>query len=203
MGDIFNMENRFFRFVMKLTNLILLNLIWIIFSIPIVTMGAATTAVYYVTLKMVKNEEGYIIKSFFKAFKQNLKQATVIEIIFLLVGVILYADIRYFLLHTSIFAYLFVAVFIIILMIYIFTLIFVFPIVSKYNNTVFGTIKNAVIMSLQHLRTSLSMAILLVVIAYGFYASLPIMLICPFIAVSGYAYVGSILFSGIFSKYQR
>lgn len=201
MAGFFDLDNRFFRFVTKLTNLILLNILWVIFSIPIITAGTATSAVYYVTLKMAKDEEGYIIKSFWKGFKQNLKQGIIIEFILLTIGIVLYADIRYFLLNGSIFSYLFAAIFAIVTIIYVFTLIFVFPIIAWFNNTTLGALKSAVIMSLKHLPASIWMTILLAVMLYGFYTSVPLMVISPLIAVSGYVYVGSIIFRGIFNKY--
>jgi uncharacterized membrane protein YesL len=164
-------------------------------------MGAATSAVYYVTLKMAKDEEGYIIKNFWKGFKQNFKQGIIIEFILLTIGIVLYADIRYFLLNGSIFAYFFVAVLVIASIIYVFTLIFVFPIIAWFNNTISGALKSAVIMPLKHLSASIWMTILLAVMLYGFYTSVPLMVIYPFIAVSGYAFIGSIIFRGIFNKY--
>ena len=199
--NLFDIDNRFFRFVSKLTNIILLNILWLIFSIPIITTGAATSAVYYVTLKMVRDEEGYIIKDFLKAFKQNFKQGVILEFVLLLVGIILYADIRFFWLHESMFSYFFIIILAIVCVLYIFTLIYIFPITARYSNKLSLNLKNAVIMSLKNLKISIVMTVLLIVMLYGFYVSVPIMIIFPFIAVSGYAYVGSILFRGIFEKY--
>lgn len=62
--------------------------------LPIITAGASVTALYSVTLKMVKDEESYIVKGFFKAFKENFKQSTIIWIIMAAVGALLYADYR-------------------------------------------------------------------------------------------------------------
>jgi len=198
---IFDFDNRFFRFTSKLLNLIILNILWVVFSIPIITVGAATAAVYYVTLKMARDEEGYLFKDFFKGFKQNFRQGTVLEIIFLMSGFVLYGDIRYFLLHESIYNYFFIAIFGAITIVYIFALIFAFPIAARFKNKLLVTLKNAVIMSLKHVTASIMMSILLLLILYGFYVSIPIMILCPIIAMSGYAYIGSILFRNIFDKY--
>ena len=53
----------------KVADLCILNIICLVCCIPIVTAGASITAMYYVTLKMVRNEEAYIVRSFFKSFK--------------------------------------------------------------------------------------------------------------------------------------
>ena len=97
MGGIFSIENPVWQFINKLLHVLLLNLLWVVCSIPIITMGASTTAVYYVTLKLVRDEEGYTIKSFFDSFKTNFKQATLIWIILLLVGIFLGVDLTVYL----------------------------------------------------------------------------------------------------------
>lgn len=201
MNGIVNIDSRLFRFSTKILNLFLLNILWVIFSLPIITVGAATSSLYYVTLKMVRNEEGYIIQSFFQAFRQNFKQSIIIEFVLLISGVILFGDIRYFLTMDNIFGYICASIFAIGLTIYVFVLIFVFPLIAKYNNTVIGTLKNAVVMSLRHLPTSIAVAILLISMLYGFYVSVPLMIIISLIGVSGYAYIGSILFRNTFEKH--
>ena len=81
MDRLFNMDNKFFTVMGRVADLIMLNVVFLICCLPIVTIGASLTALHYVTLKMARNEESYIIRSFFKSFKQNFKQATVINLI--------------------------------------------------------------------------------------------------------------------------
>lgn len=90
MGRFFSMDNKFFTFMNKVADLCILNIICLVCCIPIVTAGASITAMYYVTLKMVRNEEAYIVRSFFKSFKDNFKQATIINLIMIAVGAVLY-----------------------------------------------------------------------------------------------------------------
>ena len=94
MDRLFNMDNKFFTVMGRVADLIMLNVVFLICCLPIVTIGASLTALHYVTLKMARNEESYIIRSFFKSFKQNFKQATVINLIMLAVAAILYMDLR-------------------------------------------------------------------------------------------------------------
>ena len=65
---LFNINSSFFKFINKLLDVLLLNLLWILCSLPVVTIGAATCAAFSVTLKMVDDEEGYFVKPFFKYF---------------------------------------------------------------------------------------------------------------------------------------
>ena len=72
---LFNMNSGFFKFINRLLDVLFLNFLWIICSLPIVTIGAATCAAFSISLKMVDDEEGYIGKAFFKEFKKNLAQS--------------------------------------------------------------------------------------------------------------------------------
>ena len=92
MGRLFDMDNKFFTFMSRVADLCILNVLCIIFCIPVITAGASITAMFYVTMKMVRNEEAYIVKGFFKSFKENFKQATMINIILLLAAGLLYVD---------------------------------------------------------------------------------------------------------------
>ena len=71
MGHILDYDGKFINFLNKATDTLIATLLWLVCSIPIITIGASTTAFYSVMLKLVKDEESYITKSFFKAFKEN------------------------------------------------------------------------------------------------------------------------------------
>ena len=92
MGGFFSVEGPLFSGLGRLADLFWLNILFIVCSLPIFTIGASTTALYYVTLKMVKNEEGHITKSFFRAFKENFRQSTLIWLMVMLVGALLFGD---------------------------------------------------------------------------------------------------------------
>lgn len=82
MDKIFNLDSPVMQALNKVADLIWLNILTMVCCIPIITVGAALTAQHYVVLKMVRNREGYITRSFFKSFKANFKQATCIWLIF-------------------------------------------------------------------------------------------------------------------------
>ena len=89
MNRIFDMDNPLWRFLGKLADLMILNIVFLLCSIPIFTIGASLTGVYYVCLKIKEQEEGYIIRNFFKSFKQNFVQSTIIWLIMLALGLLL------------------------------------------------------------------------------------------------------------------
>lgn len=76
MSRFFNPDNPIMEFIAKIFDLILLNLLFIFSCVPIITIGASTSALSYVTLKMVRGEDPYIWQNFWKSFRQNFKQGT-------------------------------------------------------------------------------------------------------------------------------
>lgn len=78
MGSILGIDGPVYHFLSRVVELILLNIVFILFSLPIVTIGASVTAMFSITLKMVRGEEGGLINGFWQAFKNNFKQSTLI-----------------------------------------------------------------------------------------------------------------------------
>lgn len=167
MKKAFDFEGPVFSFLSKLADVIWLNCLFLVCSIPIFTIGASTTAMYYVTLKMARDEEGYVTKSFFKSFKQNFKQATAIWIIIMLVGAIIFMDYRVVsspdfseivssetLKNVVRVATMIVTVFA------SFELVYVFPLLAKFDNTVKNTISNAFLMSIRHLPYTIALVLI-------------------------------------------
>ena len=152
---LFNYDNPVWRFIGKLGDLIILNVLWIVCSIPIFTIGASTTAVYYVTLKMVRDEEDSTIKSFFRSFKSNFKQATAIWLILLAAGAVLAFDFWFFTtgqmnLSGNVKTVM-MAIFGGFLLILSFIFTYVFPLQARFYNPVKRTLFNAFFMSIRHL----------------------------------------------------
>lgn len=95
MPKFFNPDSPLMRFLTKLADLMILNLLFLLSCIPVVTIGAAWTALYYVTLKMVRDEEDSIVRGFFRAFRRNWKQATILWLMVLGLGAVIVLDIRF------------------------------------------------------------------------------------------------------------
>ena len=71
MSNLFNLDGPVLQFINKIVYSVYLNILWFICCIPVVTAGASTAALFYVTLKISRNEEGNITKAFFHSFKAN------------------------------------------------------------------------------------------------------------------------------------
>ena len=116
--------------------LILLNVVYVLCCVPVVTIGAATAAMYKVTLDNANGYSGAVIKRFFQAFRYNFKKATIEWIVMLGVAVFLYIDFQIITQTTFSLIHVVEIVFIIVLFLYLPTLTFVFPIQAYYENTV-------------------------------------------------------------------
>ena len=90
MGGIFNLDSTFMKYANKFADLMFLNMITIIFCIPIFTIGASLTAMHTMVLKIYRDEESYVIRGFFKAFKENFKQATIMWLLYLVMLLVLF-----------------------------------------------------------------------------------------------------------------
>lgn len=161
MGNIFNLNGKLMRFGTKLTNLMWLNILTAICCIPIFTIGPSLTAMHYVLLRIYRDEEGYIARSFFKAFKENFKQATLIWLIF--VAVIALLGLDYWIVYEGglavgkVFKYglVFISV------IAAFSLSWVFVLQSRYENKISVTIKNSFIVAVANFFKTVMMIIML------------------------------------------
>lgn len=169
---IFSPESKFSMIMTRLAWGCYLNLLWFVCSLPIVTIGASTTALYYVTLKIAENREGDITQQFFGAFRSNFKQATIIWLMLLALGIVLGMDI-YILRHLSaattgtlaVVLTLALAIVIVACIAYAFVLSYVFPLVARVENTNLAMIKNALLISLRYLSCTISVLAIHVVMA--------------------------------------
>lgn len=202
MGSIFSLDGKFFAFMSKIADLIILNILWCICCVPIVTIGPATIALYYVTLKMVKNEESYIFKSFFKSFRLNLKQGIGIWVMLFLSAAIVIVDIYIMVKWDFKYKFAFIVVFLCLLIVWSFITLYVFPLLSTFDNTVKQTIKNSLLMSIRHLPKTILM-FLITLIPLLLFAFIPQFMPIGFLlGGSLVAYLNSIFFSGIFKLYM-
>lgn len=143
MKKLFNLDGRFVKTLETIINLILINALFIIFSLPIFTIGASLTAMYTLSLRIVRKEHQFVWKSFIQAFKSNFKQSTIIWLAFLISGLIVYANISFIRYVSGIwYIILFLGL---LLFSFLFLLLFttIFPILSRFDNTIIKTIENS------------------------------------------------------------
>lgn len=154
----FSYDSKFGQLFIKLSYGCCLNILWLVCSLPIITIGASTTALYYTSFKIAKDEGSFITTMFFRSFRQNFKQATVIWLIMLATGVVIVADaillgqlratstgtaaVIWTLLLAAIFACMIV---------YVIVLAYIFPLLSIASNTTANMFKNAFLIGTHYL----------------------------------------------------
>ena len=154
----FSYESKFSQILLKLCWSCYLNLLWFVCSLPIVTIGASTTALYYASLKLVREEDSSLTRQFFRSFRENFKQATVLWLILLGLGLFLGAD-GYILYHLRLSAAgplavmwtLILAVVIAASVVYVIVLLYVFPLLASVCNTNRAMLKNAFLIGTHYL----------------------------------------------------
>lgn len=198
-------DNKVLQVLAVIGDLMVLNLLWILCCLPVVTAGASTTALYYSLLKMVRKEETYPARMFFRAFRQNLKQSIPLTILLLLVCAVLYVDLNVAR-NTAInfgplLSILVAALFVVFAM----AASYVFPLLAQFENTIMGTLKNALFMSIWHLPCSVVILLLNLLPVLLFFLSpslfLKSLVLWLFVGGAGITYINSRLFVKIFDRY--
>lgn len=162
---IFDMDNVVWRGIDKIGKIFLLNLLWLICSVPIFTMGAATTALIYSSMKLHENE-GYWYQNFFHSFRENFKQATGIFFLYALVGALLAADFMLGGQAGNSFGLMMQGIAGILAIPYFLSLLYVYGVQAKFVNPVKETIRYSFFMALRNMKYTIQMAILLILFVW-------------------------------------
>lgn len=199
MGKLLDYENPILSFMSKLVDLMLLNVLTILCCVPIVTIGASITAAHYTALKMHRGES-YVWRNFWKSFKENFKQSTIIWIIFALFFVVEYLafitlsngttetdlTMQGIIVATGVFGICF--------------MLWVFPLQSKFVNKIWKTIYTSFIMTFKHIIRTVLLLVLFV---------LPFLLPAegfPVILLFGFSvpiYLSAIIYNKPFKKMEE
>lgn len=200
MAKLFDYNNPIWRFMGKTADFFILTIVWAVCSIPIVTIGASTSALYYVVLKMVKNHEQYIIRSFFRYMKENFVSSTVVWIMVLAMGFIPAAG--FFMLNQMGIreaSFVFWMLVVITLVYFMFVTI-LFPLSARLDANALKLLMMSFMVSLKHFAWAFFMVVVTVCIAaLGIFVFWPVLLI----GIAGIAYVHALILEFIiFPKYN-
>ncbi|MCR5826649.1 MAG: YesL family protein [Oscillospiraceae bacterium] len=155
---LFSYDSAFSQTALRLASSCYLNVLWLICSLPLFTVGAATTALYTVTFKLVQGEDGHLTQQFFRAFRKNFRQATALWLMVLAGGVVLALD-GYILYHlrasstgtAAVIWTLLLAVILAAAVVYAIILTYVFPLTASVFNTSVAMLKNSFLIGTHYL----------------------------------------------------
>ena len=170
----FDMDSPIMQGLSRLADMVMLSALWFVCCLPIITIGASTTALYYVTMKTAREEELRIAPAFFQAFKNNFKQATAMNVIFLIVGLVLLLDCWIMLGSEGSMGMLICAAFLAMFVWLLCIAFYAYPLQAQFFNTVKQTLINAAILSMRKFATTVIVFILnMLPVILGF-ISLPV-----------------------------
>lgn len=132
MKSFFDNDGIFYSVCNGIYHVFMLNLIWLLFSIPIFTIGASTTALFNVMDKFLNKKATDLFKDFFNSFKLNFKQSTVFWILFCGSSMLFYGAMQLLLFSTSTFGKFIIPLVLALYLEVVLAFIYVFPMISKY-----------------------------------------------------------------------
>ncbi len=175
-------ENGFFLFMSRIGDIVFLNLCFLLTCIPVVTAGTALISLYTVTLKMAQNQEGYVIKSYFKAFRDNLKQGIIVGVVLELILAVLGYDAWMLLSSRESYSAAGFFVTAAALLIVFAVMQYLFPLMARYENSIGMSLRNAGLLAISRLPYTIVLLVL---------AAVP----AVFILLTPYAYI-YVIFAG-------
>ncbi len=197
-----SIDNGIFKIVDKLISIIILSVMWFIGSLPIITIGVSTTALYYVSTKQVSDREGYITKDFIKSYKMNFKQGITVFLILFLISGISYTNIviiNKILELRTMWYILFMTQQYIILLECLIVGIYIFPLLARYDLATKELFKTAFFLGHKNIVITLILLILLaLLIVISVYSYLVYMML-----PSIYIYFSSHFIVYVFRKYNK
>ena len=204
--NFFVIDSPVMRFLGRIGDIIILNLIFVVTALPVVTVGMALSALYTVAMKLARGEDPSVLREYIRAFWRNRKPATICWLIMAAAGALIFLDFR---LAGAFGGTLYTVVRLLLAMIFgvwMLTFLYLFPYIARFENTVFHSVKNALFLSAAHLPSTVVMLVIsigLAVITLFTSRTFVIGTIGWFFAgFAAVAYTQSFLFSRIFSKYE-
>lgn len=153
---LFSVDGPVYKFMNTFMNIFILNVLWLITSLPLVTIGISTVAMFDVMLRMADDEEGYVAKQYFKAWKTNWKQGLVLGLLAMFCFYAVYLDFQFFNAletHPLMLAFAgFIGAFL-----FLCTFIYAFPQAARYENKLYIILRNSFRIAIRHFGWTLLM----------------------------------------------
>lgn len=188
-------------FLNKMTDLILLNILWIICCIPVVTAGAATTAAYYVSITSIRCGDGYVVKRFFTSFRKNFRQITPVWIGIFISGLILAADMLFWYRLESGFGKTMFIISAVVAFLLLIWVLWIFPVFAKLEGRTGELLKNAAAFAIGYFPYTVIVLIITGAVVYANLVSLVANSIMLFIGFALSSYIKSFFFYRVFMNH--
>lgn len=172
-------DNPVWNFLGKLADMVFLTALWLTASIPVVTIGASTAALYDVSLRLAENQEGYIAKAFFRSFRKNWKQATALWLLAVCVGIFLLSDFYVYSHMSQGPGIVLLTASVILAVIYLMVIVYAFPLLTRMDADLKSILAASFVLALKNL----GWTIFMLVAAAGFLA-VGLFVLAPLLIIS-------------------
>lgn len=202
-------DSQVMRVLGRLGDIIILNMIFVVGCIPVITIGTSLSALYAVAMKMARGEDPSVWKEFWKAYKRNFKPATICWLIMAVIAVLLFVDFRVIgvLRKSSESMYSVMRVVLaIILGMWVLMFQYLFPYIARFENSISATLRNALLLSAAHIPSTImivGLSIGCVILTLFTSRSFVIAsIVWVFFGFAVLAYAQAFLLCRIFEKYE-
>ncbi len=200
---LFAIDGKLAVFLNKLGNLMVLNLLTLLCSLPLFTAGAAMTALYACTQRLARKEEGDLIHSYFKAFRDNFRQATVLWLTGGSIILFLLFDIWLLRAVPGTFGLVYRCLLLVLVLLFLLELIYSFAVLARFDNTLKNTARNALLFCAGKIGPAFLMLVLTALPVILFTISYRFFPVVVLLGLSGPAYLASIYFVSLFQAYEK
>ena len=206
MKSMLRLDTPFMKFIGRIGELIVLNLLWLACCLPVVTIGASTSAMHAVAQQLVNEECNGVFAAFLQAFRRDWKQATLLFFALLFASSIVAADLYCLFLKIIPTAVLQI-ICVLPLIALLFTAAYAFPLQAKFCNPLMTTLKNALLLSLANLPVTLCIVVLNLTPLLLFLLSSALffrtLLVFFIIGFSGICYLDTLCLRKLFARLAR
>jgi len=204
MMEFLHPDSKFMDMLNKITDMMILNVIFILTSIPIFTLGASMTALYAVTLKLAEGEDVYLVRDYFEAFRKNFRKATILWMILFVIGLIIAAETALLIAVDFQLKNMLLMVQGGLLLFYLITFIITFPLLAVSTKGITETLKAATGVPFQRFPEAIALMVIhafpVVLTGFVFVFVPQVIMLWGFIGFAYIAYLSSYMMNRIFEK---
>jgi len=202
MQFLFSPDSKLMHVLTRFCDILLLNVLYVLTCLPVFTIGAANTALYCVVFSLDTEREGRIFPTYFRAFRENFRQSSLLWLLLALFAAATYVNMVRFSGLGGTFGYLLFLLAMLISVLLLFTASYLFPLLSRFRSSSPAALKNALLLSIAHLPRTLVIAAVNVfpwlLLIVNFYTFLRLMLVWIFLYFAAAAYFNTRLLEPVF-----
>lgn len=189
-------------FLNKMADLILLNIIYVICCLPVFTIGAATTAMYYVCIISIRQGDGYVVRRFFESFKREFKVATIIWIPMSIIWLVMGFDLFFWYRMGTLFSKIMFILSAVVAFVLLIVCMYLFPVLAKFEGSIKALVKNAAAFAVGYFPYTIILLLLTAAFIYANLISIGMNAISFFIGFAVLAYVKSFFIYRVMMKHM-